>query len=99
MQTANVKGKDETYARRLHCLPRCRQPPHRDHRCVTWRLLPLPLERVEIRTKRNRRKIGHAIGKTGNWAWASGQAADRTWASAFLARGAAGQGRGPKRAV
>jgi len=25
MQTANVKGKDETYARRLHCLPRCCQ--------------------------------------------------------------------------
>ena len=25
MQTANVKGKDETYARCLHCLPRCRQ--------------------------------------------------------------------------
>jgi len=25
MQTANVKGKDDTYARRLHCLPRCRQ--------------------------------------------------------------------------
>jgi len=29
MQTANMKGKDETYARRLHCLPRYRQPLRR----------------------------------------------------------------------
>jgi len=99
MQTANVKGKDETYARRLHCLPHCRQPPRRDRRRVTWRLPPLPLERVEIRTKRNRRKTGHAIGKTGNWAWASGQAANRPWASAFLTKAVAGQGQGPKRVV
>ena len=100
MQTANVKGKDETYARRLHCLPLlppAAAPPRRDRRRVTWRLPPLPLERVEIRTKRNRRKTGHAIGKTGNWAWASGQAASRPWASAFLAKGGQpDRGEGPR---
>ena len=50
MQTANVKGKDETYARRLHCLPLCCQPQRRSimivsvslgacHRCrlSVWR--------------------------------------------------------------
>ena len=29
MQIANVKGKDETYACRLHCLPLYRQPLRR----------------------------------------------------------------------
>ena len=67
MQTANMKGKDETYARRLHCLPRCRQPPHRDRWCVTWRLPPLSLERVEIIMKRTRDWQDGQLG-VGKWA-------------------------------
>ena len=73
MQTANVKGKDETYARRLHCLPLlppAAAPPRRDRRRVTWRLPPLSLERVEIRTKRNQRKTDTRLAR---WATGHGQ--------------------------